>query len=48
MIVTIQLSENLSIKIWPKLRRAAVITAFRTVSLSIDQLIAAMELAASR
>ena len=45
MTVTIELSENLSIKIWPKVRRAAIITAFRTLNLSIEQLLAAVELA---
>lgn len=45
MTVTIELSENLSIKIWPKLGRATIITAFRSINLTIEQLLAAVELA---
>lgn len=43
MIFTITISEALSIKLWPKWNRAAVIAPFGTTSLSIDELMHAMK-----
>lgn len=43
MTVTIEINEALSIKLWPKWNRAAVIGPFNTTTLSIDELLKAIK-----